>query len=163
MLLDLVPAHPRKKKSSCVCRKKSSPDMWQRNIRKKNRMSGEEYVSTTGEVIPAKIPRTMITCGCRFQCETHIPEQKQHTLFQDYYQLQDTFRQRAFICQWVLQVPIQRRRPRAESSVEKLRSESRQYYLPGENGRSVRVWQRFFLLCFSNNLPYSRHRTRTEE
>lgn len=77
-------------------RKKRKPEMWQRNIRKKNRLEGKEYVSTKGIIKPAV--KIMPPCNktCRIKCFT-IPEAERLKIFEAYYQLADYSRQRDFI------------------------------------------------------------------
>ncbi|KAJ8964171.1 hypothetical protein NQ314_005081 [Rhamnusium bicolor] len=77
-------------------RKKRCPDKWPRNIRKKNRIAGKEYVSTKGVVRPAA--KMMPSCKetCRLKCFT-ISESERLKIFKAYYELSDYSRQRDFI------------------------------------------------------------------
>ncbi|KAJ8871291.1 hypothetical protein PR048_027599 [Dryococelus australis] len=63
-----------------VCNKrkrKADPDPWQRNVRKRQRMSGKACKTTTGKIIGDNIFKPVDSCSCRFQCTKKIPPEHQ--------------------------------------------------------------------------------------
>ncbi|ESO96736.1 hypothetical protein LOTGIDRAFT_176551 [Lottia gigantea] len=96
-------------------------ELWQRNIRKRKRQVGDEYISQKGVRISKK---------------------------GEYYKLGDSTRQKDFICALTLEVDIARRRKRKESS-SKNRDKNYQYFLPVTDTENVRVCKLFFTKTLS--------------
>lgn len=103
-----------------------------------------------GEKIPAKIPRTMIDCGCRFNCHLVCPPQRQEILFQDFYKLKDTGRQKAYLSTLIINKEVQRQRPRSNDP-KKIKFCSREYHVFNEDGERLRVCQKFFCFVFQKS------------
>lgn len=111
-------------------------------------MLGEEYVSRgTGIIRPAKTPRFMEHCGCRFKCDKHFDAEAQATLTKEYCAVLE---KKSFVSPLIIEKEIQRPRSRSEVP-KKSKTKYRFYYLPNETGK-VRVCQKFF--CFIFQISY---------
>lgn len=77
-------------------RRKRQPHKWKRNIQKKRRLEGKEYVSTTGVLVPAVQMKASCKKTCRLKC-FELPEEQRVNIFQTYYSMGDYSRQRDFI------------------------------------------------------------------
>lgn len=124
----------------------ANPDEWKSNCRKRQRMSGKEYTTREGKVVPAKVFTVATPCNCRFDCN-EIDEHQQSILFHDYYSLGDAVRQKAFLSGFIIEKDIQRSRSRNPDSGKK-KKKSRFYHLPASNGDHYRVCQSFILKLF---------------
>ena len=101
----------------------------------KNVQKGKKYVSQKKIVVPAKVPRVMEKCGCRFRCEEQFSATKQAALFTSYYNFKDIFQQKAYITSLVTETDVFQERPRKNDLKKK--NKSRFYSLPKgpENSR----------------------------
>jgi len=119
---------------------KGSPQQWQKNRRKKARLGGKEYVSTSGRDVPAKC---VIPECCQhgrqktFRCE-EFSEEVRKQLNEDYYNTGDFCRQRDFII---------RNTKIVSNSGGKRKQQCIVYSLP-LHGVSERVCKQFFLKTF---------------
>lgn len=77
-------------------RKRKAPELWKRNIRKKNRDEGKEYETVKGVIKPAAEIRGPCNESCRLKC-FNIPETQRLQIFNAYYGLGNYSRQRDFI------------------------------------------------------------------
>lgn len=133
-----------------ICRKrkrKADPDSWERNIRKRQRMSGKTYTSRTGKVIEEKVFQPVDNCSCRFQCTKQIPPERQKALFDEYWGLGDSGRQKCFISSLVSEENVKRHRKRKIDS-GRVKNKSRFYSLPCVSGEKSRVCLKFFCSVF---------------
>ena len=114
--------------------------MWKKNIRKKKRARGEEYVSTTGDIMHAKKFQP-VECSCPLKCSSKIDCERQAVLNQKFYALGDWSLQNAFLYG---QVKVSSIRHRYTKSAQSRRQQSKFYYLGNSNGEDVRVCKEFF-------------------
>lgn len=157
-------------------RRKAVPSQWHQNIQHRNRMLGLEYTNRKGDVTrPAKVPRVMEDCKCRFKCHTKVSPDHQVALFERYLELGDTGRQKAYLSPFIIEKPVERKRPRKSKKTKvrsairipitmkifnfldvknKAKSVSRSYYVLNENQKEVRVCQKFFRLIFQVRQKY---------
>lgn len=69
-----------------------------------------EYESQNGRII--KKARIIKECECRYRCHKNIPPEHQVKLYQEFMNLEDTFRKKAYLSQFIKEMPVQRRKPR---------------------------------------------------
>ena len=83
-------------------KRKSTPENWKKNIRKRLRLSGQEYKSSTGKIIQEK---TMIQpCkSCRFKCTSNFSEENRKQIFSSFWSLASYERQKDFVCSCVVE------------------------------------------------------------
>ncbi|XP_050311290.1 uncharacterized protein LOC126746909 [Anthonomus grandis grandis] len=77
-------------------RKRKRPELWKRNIRKKNRDEGKKYESVKGVIKPAAKMGGPCKKSCRLKC-FDVPEAQRLQIFNAYYGLGNYSRQRDFI------------------------------------------------------------------
>lgn len=65
-------------------RKRKAPENWKKNIRKKKRNSGEEYVTPKGETKAAKEFKDF-TCFCPLKCSETVPVESRKKCFDKFY------------------------------------------------------------------------------
>jgi len=63
-------------------KRKATPDEWKKNTRKKLRMSGKEYVSQRGKIVPGKMVKSVNCSSCKFKYSENISEQNRQKLFE---------------------------------------------------------------------------------
>lgn len=129
-------------------KRKANQEFWERNIRKKHRLTGESYVTAKGKVMPEKVFSVIENCNCRFKCHKNIPSVQQKDLFKEYYRLGDSCRQKAFLSTLVLEKPILRKRKRNPDKTGKEKNKSRFYFLPDSEREKHRVCLNFFCKVF---------------
>lgn len=56
-------------KKQLTRKRKSNPDNWKRNVRKKLKLSGQEYKSATGKTVTEKKIQTCDCSKCKFKCD----------------------------------------------------------------------------------------------
>lgn len=76
------------------------------------RMCGKAYANRRGEMRPAKEPRVMETCNCRFKCNEFVFAERQISLFEYFMKLGDTARQKGFLSSLIAEKDVLRKRPR---------------------------------------------------
>jgi len=102
-------------------------------------LKGDEYVSSSGSVVRAKMPQPVNCERCRFKCGSRIDEDTRQEIRTAYYMLANYERQKDFLVSNV--VELQPKVMVLESA--KHHTTSRSYYLPTNVGK-VRVCQKFF-------------------
>lgn len=107
-------------------RKVRNPDLWKRNVRKRARQEGREYVSTSGKIVPAK--RLRPSCACRRRCSSFLPEDARTSIFSDFYKLPSEL-QNQFISGHVQEIEKKVQRVRTKGTRSSRRSFSRRYFL----------------------------------
>ena len=124
------------KKSDLKRKRKCTPDIWKRNVRKRNRDAGLEYISQKGKHVNARQVKAVNCSKCRYKCSEKFTEENRQQIFTAYWALQDYTRQRDFICQHV--TSSQPKRSSGHKSV------SYSYSLPSNDG-NIRVCRSFFI------------------
>lgn len=125
-----------KTKESCR-KRKSTPELWKRNVRKRNRDCGFAYVSQRGKQIQQRTMKEQDCSKCKFKCNTKLSEDDRKQIFDTYWGLQDYNRQRDFICQSIKDVSPQR--------IKTGRRKTTLQYAFDFSTRRVRVCKMFFL------------------
>ncbi len=129
-------------------RRFADPSQWQRNVRKKNRATGQSYTDAGGTVRPQKVVVNKKDCSlCKFKCPEKISAAQRQVLMDQYYKFGNIARQKDFICGLVAETFVARKIKRdAASGVDK--NVSRKYYLPDSDGEHNRVCLPFFCGTF---------------
>lgn len=117
-------------------RKKAQPELWKRNVRRRNRLSGLPYISQKGKEIAERKMGHVNCSKCTYQCDKKVSSVERTEIFTTYWQLQDYKRQRDFICQHV-----KSSKPRRSSGHKSITYE---YFFSVRNEK-VRVCRTFFL------------------
>lgn len=117
-------------------------DQWLCNVRKQKSVSGKEYVSKKGKVVPAKTIKP--PCSCKLKCYDKLSENERQEIFNSYWNEKNTNDiKRQFVSSCVDSQPIARSRKRnADSGKVK---ENTLFYSFIVNKRSVRVCKVMFL------------------
>jgi hypothetical protein len=71
-------------KKSLFRKRNATPDSWKKNIRKKLRLSGKEYVSVKGTVVREKTLKFVDCSKCTFKCNVNIDEEQRQQFFQTF-------------------------------------------------------------------------------
>ncbi|CAG4980424.1 unnamed protein product [Parnassius apollo] len=116
---------------------------WKRNLSKRKKNSGEEYVNRSGILVPKKVMRSGCNNACTRKCKERLMETTRHAIFKDFWGLGDHTRQADFVCRFVDRVP--RKQITASVNGHSRRHWSFQYYLY-EDGDRKRVCKKCFLI-----------------
>ena len=126
--------------------------LWNRNIRKRQRNEGKEYVTVTGKLKSARIMKPGCGVHCRYKCHTNFDMPQRQTLFNIFWALGDINKQRHFISKYCLLRPKSQKKGASER-----RKYSLEYKFPHENGNTsgiVKVCKTFFLHTLSISERY---------
>lgn len=127
---------------------------WIKNVRKRQRNSGKEYISRTGKTVAEKSIKLPCTEKCRLKCRNKITEDQRQEIFDCYWRLGTLQRQRDFLnsCLTTLKVPYRR----VKEGAAKTRKQNCVYHFT-VNGESKRTCKIFFI----NTLGISERTLRT--
>ena len=128
--------------------RRSNPDMWKSNKRKRLYRRGEKHINTAGKEVQKKSPKSVVGHKCRQNCNEKISQQERESICQVYWALEDYNRKKDFILGSVKTFEPKQRR----TASSKQRKASHAYFFVS-NGKEIRVCKNFFLstLCVSNN------------
>lgn len=131
-------------------RKRKAPENWKKNIRKKKRNSGEEYVTPKGETKAAKEFKDF-TCFCPLKCSETVPVESRKKCFDKFYSCGSWEIQTMYIAGHVKSQAVFRRYGKGSPSKSR-RQNTRYYYLDNADGRKKRVCKSMFLktLCIDS-------------
>lgn len=144
-----------------------NPSCWEKNVRKKNRNEGKEYINTKGETVSEKKVQKVDCRKCYFKCDQKFNLEERQLIFQSYWETSSFERQRDFINQNVHRVKVQNRKkkkimmkpltgdllaengtprpPEEKDETENCRRRNTyQYFLPKDNVL-IRTCKKFFL------------------
>lgn len=146
------PAKPTKPKklsggSSCAAGKKRmrQPEKWKKNLSKTKKIKGEEHLSRTGNVIPAKKVEEVDCSQCTFKCNENFSYDLRQQLFDVFYSLGSNESQKQFVCQNVQETLTKvSGAGRKEGKFENKRKVSRKYFLPDTDNTRKQVCSKFF-------------------
>ena len=121
--------------------KKASPENWKRNIKKKLKLQGKEYLTESGKHVSEKSVEKVDCAKCRYKCSSKVSEVKRQDIFTQVWNIGNYERQRAFVASYVTE--------QKSKGIEGCRRETaRSYFLPCKEA-SVRVCKKFFLATLS--------------
>ena len=144
---------PVKKKT--VRKRKATPQIWKKNVRKQLRLSGKKYESTTGKTMPEKQMKPPCN-NCRFKCTSKISKEERQRLFSSFWTLESYERQKYFVCCNVTERKTRTYIDENESAQPKKRMVVRTYNL--ESGGQVHnVCKKFFMATLCVGDAYVSH------
>ena len=73
------------KKSGLKRKRKCTPDIWKRNVRKRNRDAGLEYISQKGKNISARQVNAVNSSKCPYKCSEKFTEKSREQIFNAYW------------------------------------------------------------------------------
>lgn len=126
-------------------------DAWMCNIRKQKLAAGEEYVSKTGKLVPAKTLKP--PCACRLKCFERLTFDERLKIFRTYWHKEKSFNlKRQFILSCLISNPIER--PRKRQHDPKKAKHNTLHYFFTVNGIKIKVCKLMFLntLAISNTV-----------
>ncbi|XP_045455137.1 uncharacterized protein LOC123666182 [Melitaea cinxia] len=128
-----------------------NPQKWKKNVLKRIKNSGKEYISRSGKKVDAKVMKP--PCNCRLQCRTKFSDEMRKEIFESYWNLASLQRQRDFLWSCVQLSNISCRRVK---NVEKPRKPNCSFSFL-KNGQSIKICKRFLV----NTLDISERTLRT--
>ena len=119
----------------------SRRDKWNRIIAKESKNRGREYISSRGNVVPARQmkPANCSVRKCKRCCEEKIKEDERQAIFNHYWELGSYQRQQDYLASHVTKVPVKQR-----TSSESSRRQSTYEYTFTLNNLKVQVCREFF-------------------
>jgi len=121
-------------------------DNWARNVAKKLRNSGAEYINRSNNIVPKKKFENK-DCGCQKKCKDVIDEDIRKNHFDNFWKMGSFETQNAYLCGCVQSMPIKRRRPRDGSRC--MKSSSNVYCLSNVGDSTIVVCKKYFLQTFA--------------
>lgn len=112
---------------------------WKRNIRKKLRNSGKEYINSKQKIVPEKQFNNS-DCDCIKGCQNQISLDQRNKIFSEFYALGDHNLQTSFLCGQIKLIS----KLRSTTAAVSKRKYTRIYYLLNEHGVDVPVCKSFF-------------------
>ena len=106
-------------------KRQRKPETWKKNIQKRLKYSGQEYVGHRGIVYGAKEVKQSCNEKCKLKCSKKFDEATRTNIFQHYWGLEDKVQQRHFINRHVEQCPVKR----ATIGAKKSRTSTVKYFL----------------------------------
>lgn len=142
------PVHLHTRTGNILTRKrKCNPSNWKRNVRKKSRQSGEEYVDSRGKKQDARSVKTKKDCSkCKFRCSANISEEDRAAIFKEFWGMVDNDKLH-FYGKTTSQESTSR--PTAAGTASR-RNRSIRYSLPLDS-QNVRVCKVFYLSTLDIN------------
>lgn len=130
-------------------KRKRTPQAWKKNIRKRKRAGGKEYLSSKNKIVKKRELKEACSLeSCKLKCRQKISDEERQGIYQQFWNYDNTNDQkRQFICSSIEEKPIQRLRSRTGESVPK-RKHSLLYFF-SINGERTRVCQKYFLSTLS--------------
>ncbi|KAJ8911241.1 hypothetical protein NQ315_012228 [Exocentrus adspersus] len=120
--------------------RKRNPIVWKKNIRKKKRAAGLEYLSSKNKIIPKK----EIKEACREGCRKKITINERLSIHTQFYNKDlDINQKRQFIASCIEEVPVERVRVRTGSRVGKRKSSLNYFFTV--NNKKVNICRTYFL------------------
>ncbi|XP_053372947.1 uncharacterized protein LOC128546452 [Mercenaria mercenaria] len=129
-------------------KRKSTPENWKKNVRKRLRLSGEEYISSSGKKISRKLVQECDCTKCKYKCNDKVSFEKRCAIRDFYNGLASYERQKDFICSNVHEKNTKTYLDDDGNKVEKKKQVMRIYSMEVNNHR-VRVCKKFFLKTLS--------------
>ena len=126
-----------------------NPETWIKNIRKKKRNSGQEYLNSKGNITQAR--KVGNDCKCRKKCFQMIDERTRQEIFDSFWAAADQEKQDAHLLALIEQIPVKRRRPRSNARGENYRQYTYKYHVRLPTGKLKDVCSKAFSAVFGIN------------
>ncbi|KAK3107527.1 hypothetical protein FSP39_016707 [Pinctada imbricata] len=78
-------------------KRKCTPETWKKNVRKKLKLSGQQYVSQRGKTVNAKEMKQVNCNKCKLKCSSKVSDEKRREVFQNFWSLGSYERQKDFV------------------------------------------------------------------
>ncbi|XP_050497716.1 uncharacterized protein LOC126878867 [Diabrotica virgifera virgifera] len=121
-------------------KRKRDENKWKKNVRKRLRNSGQEYLSVKGTTVREKEFR-FFECKCNFKCKTKFISEKREEIHKYFYNLKDWKLQTMYIQSHVKVSEVKRKRTKNETSK---RNFSHHYFFPISNVNTIEVCKNVF-------------------
>ena len=121
-----------------------SMESWKKNVKKRLRNSGQEYVMNSGRKRESRKMKPGCGVGCRLKCHDRITENQRSNIFNDYWKLGDPIRQREYLAAHVKRGSVRRSNEYKKHPHPTRRDNVFKYELPNGNEK-VHVCKCFFL------------------
>ncbi|GFO20701.1 N6-adenosine-methyltransferase subunit [Plakobranchus ocellatus] len=159
------------------------PDKWKKNVNKRAKVCGEEHVSRTGHMIPAKRVELVDCSLCSFKCCQNFSEDLRQQIFDVFYSLGSNESQKQFVCQNVIEAPTKivcgganrsteqskpeagvkekttsgNRKLQQQPLNENKRKVTRKYFLPDSDNTKKQVCVKFFCRTLAIGTTFISH------
>nr|CAI5847710.1 unnamed protein product [Callosobruchus analis] len=120
------------------------PVSWKRNVAKAKKNCGEEYVSSTGKIVPRREMRAPCKSSCRKKCAEKIGHDHRCLMFKKFWGMSSYSRQSAFIGKHVKRIP-KKRQVIKENDAASRRTCSLSYSLPLTDNQDVEICKTMFI------------------
>jgi hypothetical protein len=84
-------------KKSLFRKRKATPEIWKKNVRKKLRLTGKEYISAKGNVVQERCLKPVDCSKCTFKCTMNMNDKNRNDIFQTFWSLDSNDRKKNFI------------------------------------------------------------------
>jgi hypothetical protein len=124
---------------------------WKRNVRIKQRLSGQPYVSRRNKMVPIRKPKNC-ACSCRYHCTQKFSEEDRSFVCSEFYKLGTWMRQNDFLCSSVSVTGVSRRKMPPNGEAINIRRTNSCTYTLVHNNTVHRVCKSFYCktLCISS-------------
>lgn len=140
------------------------PELWKKNLTKTKKLKGEEHVSRTGNVIPAKRVEQVDCSSCSFKCQESFSEDLRQQLFDVFYSLGSNESQKQFVCQNVQESATKvNGSNKKEGPTENKRKVCRKYFLPDTDNTRKQVCSKFFCGTLAIGKTFITHALRNKQ
>ena len=78
-------------------KRKSTPEDWKKNVRKRLRLSGKEYISQSGKTIPKRALKPVDCNKCKYKCSDNVTEEDRMQIFNTFWSLDSSNRKKDFV------------------------------------------------------------------
>ncbi|CAG5135899.1 unnamed protein product [Candidula unifasciata] len=161
-------SRPKAAKLKCVSgsgkKRVRCPEMWKKNLTKSKKLKGEEHVSRTGNLIPAKRVEEVDCSNCSFKCHESFSEDLRQQLFDVFYNLGSNESQKQFVCQNVQESATKVNGcNKKEGTTENKRKVCRKYFLPDTDNTRKQVCSKFFCATLAVGKTFITHALRNKQ
>lgn len=106
---DAAPVHRKRQYNAplkLTRKRQRNQDAWKLNVARRLKQSGQEYVNTKGQIVPAKAVGHGCRVDCRFKCHTRVTQRQREEIHKQYYsKVQNSKDTWQYICMHVKKVP----------------------------------------------------------
>ena len=137
-------------------KRKTTPENWKRNVRKRLKLSGKEYTSAKGKTVSEKKLQSCDCSKCKFKCDRTFTEEQRTDIFESFWSLMSYERQKDFVCSRVEEKGTKSYINEDGEKKQKMKQVHRKYTFQ-LNEESIQVCKNFFLATLSIGEAYVYH------
>lgn len=149
-------------KKSLIRNRKAKPETWKKNIRKKLRLSGKEYISAKGKVVEEKKVKSVDCSKCTYKCNLGIDDKHRQQIFTTFWSLDTDARKKDFIIANATQKKTRTYLNDNDEPVQKKRNVHRSYSF-NIDGNHVKICKNFFLATLGIGEAFANHAFKNEQ